>query len=221
MPPPLPHLVGRLVESLVASLGAAANPALQPFIDGIRGVACHQAMPIVDPCRDHPALRHLGAALGALRAEPALCAAVQALAPHLSFGSTYAQEGKLAALAQGMVWAEVAGPLGLVRDTTRRLGVFLLAPELHYPLHGHVADEIYFGLSGTLLLEHGLEGERVALGPGQCYRTPSGQAHALHVGAEPVLLAYCWMGNFSVPTWFYERDDTGRWTTTESSVVRR
>lgn len=221
MSQPLPQLVDRFVQSLIASLDAATDPGLQPFIDDIRGVASAQAMPMCNPHRDHPALRFLDSALAAQRADGRLCAAVRALAPQLSFGSTYAQEGQQAALAQGMVWSEIAGPNGLVCDSARRLGLFLLAPRLHYPLHGHVAQEIYFGLSGTLMVAHGFDGERVALAPGGCYRTPSGQAHALQIGEEPVLLAYCWIGDFSVPTWFYEQDAAGHWQTTQPHVVRR
>lgn len=221
MSQPLSLLVSRFLDSFVASLEAAADRALQPFIDDLRGVAALQARPIQSRCTDHPAARFLDSALRAQCAEERMCAAVRAIAPHLSFGSSYAAQGKLAALAQGMVWAEIAGPNGLVRDPSRRLGLFLLAPQLHYPLHGHVAEEIYFVLSGTLAVEHGFDGARVALAPGGCYRTPSGQAHALHIGDQPVLVVYCWIGDFSVPTWFHEQDAAGNWQTTQPDVVRR
>lgn len=221
MSQPLSQLIDRFLDRFVASLEAVADPALQPFIDNIRGVASAQARPIVEPCLDHPALPFLHPALAALQADPRLCEATRALAPELSFGSGYAAQGKLASVADRMVWAEIAGPNGLVRDSSRRLGLFLLAPGLHYPLHGHVADEIYFVLSGTLAVEHGFDGERVALAPRGCYRTPSGQAHALHIGEQPVLVVYCWLGDFSVPTWFHERDATGQWQTTQTPVVRR
>jgi mannose-6-phosphate isomerase-like protein (cupin superfamily) len=221
MSQPLPQLVSRFVDRFAASLEAAADPALQPFIDEIRGVAAVQASPIQDLCTDHPAARFLDAALGAQRAEERLCAAVRAIAPHLSFGSSYAGDGKLAALAESMVWSEIAGPNGVVKDPARRLGLVLLAPQLHYPLHGHVAEEIYFVLSGTLAVEHDFDGERVALAPGGRYRTPSRQAHALHSGDQPVLLVYCWIGDFSTPTWFHECDAAGRWQRTQPGVVRR
>lgn len=146
---------------------------------------------------------------------------MRAHAPQVSFGSSYALEGKLAAVSQGMVWAEIAGPNGLVRDPSRRLGLFLLEPRLHYPPHGHVAAETYFVPSGTLAVEYGFDGERVALAPGGCYRTPSGQPHALHIGDQPVLLAYCWLSDFSVPTWFHAKDAAGHLQTTRPNVVRQ
>lgn len=221
MPTVLPRLVSQFTESFTASLEACGDPALDPFIASIRGVAHELARQIPHPHRDHPALRFLDAALAGARAEERLCAAVRELVPHLSFGSSYAADGPLAAVGRGMVWAEIAGRTGLVRDPTRRLGCFLLQPGHHYPLHGHVADEIYFIVSGTLEVEHGLEGERVAIAPGHHYRTPSGEAHALHVGAAPVLLAYCWLGDFDAPIWFLDKDSAGNWKRSYPLVVRR
>jgi mannose-6-phosphate isomerase-like protein (cupin superfamily) len=221
MSSPLPLLVNRFTEALAASLEGSADPSLQPFIESIRGVAHSLATPILQPHRDHPALRFLDQALVSARAEERLCSAVRAIAPYLSFGSSYALEGPTAAVGRGMVWAEIAGRGGLVRDPSRRLGCFLLAPGHHYPLHGHVADEIYFVLSGPFTVEYGFDGARVTVPPGSCYRTPSEQPHALHMGDAPVLLAYCWVGDFSVPTWFLEKDESGRWQKVVPDVVRR
>ena len=217
----LPRLVGAFTQAFTDSLEACGDPALKPFIDSIRGVSPEIARAIPDPHRAHPALRFLDTALVGARAEARLCAAVRALAPHLSFGSSYADDGPLAAVGRGMVWAEIAGRTGLVRDPTRRLGCFLLEPGHHYPLHGHVADEIYFVVSGLLTVEHGLAGEKIAIQPGGYYRTPSGEPHALHIGDVPVLLAYCWLGDFDAPIWFLEKDSKGDWNKSFPRVVRR
>lgn len=221
MPTVLPRLVGAFTQAFTASLEACGDPALGPFIADIRGVAHETAQLIANPHRAHPALRYLEAALDGARAEARLCAAVRALVPHLSFGSSYAADGPLAAVSRGMVWAEIAGRTGLVRDPTRRLGCFLLQPGHHYPLHGHVADEIYFVVSGRLTVEHGLAGETIEIAPGGYYRTPSGTPHALHIGEAPVLLAYCWLGDFDAPIWFLDKDSRGAWTKSFPVVVRR
>lgn len=218
---PLPRLVSEFTEAFTASLDAFADPGLGPFIESIRGVAHEQARPITHPHRDHPALHFLDKALNDARAEDRLCASLRALVPHLSFGSSYAADGPLAAVSRGMVWAEIAGRTGLVRDPTRRLGCFLLAPGHHYPLHGHVADEIYFVLSGPFTVEHGLEGAKIDIPTGRHYRTPSGEPHALHIGNAPVLLVYCWVGDFDAPTWFLDKNSEGSWTKSYPPVVRR
>lgn len=217
----LPQLVSQFTQAFTASLEGCGDPALSPFIASIRGVAHALARPILEPHRDHPALRFLDTALAGARADEQLCATIRALAPHLSFGSSYAADGPLAAVGRGMVWAEIAGRTGLVRDSTRRLGCFLLQPGHHYPLHGHVADEIYFVVSGRVTVEHGLAGETVDIAPGRYYRTPSGEAHALHIGDDPVLLAYCWVGDFDAPIWFLDKDSKGTWNKSFPMVVRR
>lgn len=217
----LPRLVSRYTKAFVGSLEAAADPHLSPFIESIRGVAHGLAESILNPHRDHPALRFLDQALVAARAEERLCAATRALVPYLSFGSSYALDGPTASFAQGMVWAEIAGRAGLVRDPSRRLGIFLLAPGLLYPLHGHEPDEIYFGLSGAMTIEHGYDGARVAVTPGTYYRTPSDHPHALHIGDAPVLIAYCWVGDFSKPVWFAETDKNGKRRKVKVQAVRR
>lgn len=216
----LPRLVRQFTDAFAASLEASADPALGPFIESIRGVAHEQAQPLVHPHRDHPALRLLDAALSGARAEERLCTAVRALVPHLSFGSSYAADGPLAAVSRGMVWAEIAGRTGLVRDPTRRVGCFLLKPGHHYPLHGHVADEVYFVVSGPFTVEHGLESEKTAIPSGRHYRTPSGEAHALHIGDAPALVTYCWVGDFDAPIWFLDRDPDGIWKRSFPQVVR-
>ncbi|MEZ5923964.1 MAG: dimethylsulfonioproprionate lyase family protein [Hyphomicrobiaceae bacterium] len=221
MPSTLTHLVSRFTEAFTASLEASADRALTPFIESLRGVAHGLAQPHLHPHRDHPALSFLEQATGAARADERLCTAIRALLPYLSFGSSYAAEGSMAAVSRGMVWAEVVGRTGLVRDSSRRIGCFLLAPGHFYPLHGHIPDEIYFVVSGPLTVEHGLRGARVAIPPGGYYHTPSGQPHALHVGDQPVLLAYSWVGDFDAPIWFLEKDGDGGWSKNFPTVVRR
>jgi mannose-6-phosphate isomerase-like protein (cupin superfamily) len=221
MSSPLSRLVSQFNSAFAQSLEAAADPALRPFIDSVRGVKHGLAEPVLGPHRDHPALRFLDEALVSVRAVERLCSAIRDLVPYLSFGSSYALDGPFAAVARGMVWAEIAGLNGLVRDSSRRLGCFLLAPGHHYPLHGHVADEIYFVVSGPLTVEHGFAGTRVDVAPGRYYRTPSEQPHALHIGDAPVLLVYCWVGDLTAAPWFLEKDAAGRWQRIVAEVVRR
>lgn len=221
MSAPLSQLVHQFTQAFTSTLEAAADPHLKPFIESVRGVAHEQAEPHLDPRRDHPALRFLDQALSAQRGDERLCSAVRAIAPYLSFGSSYSLDGPTAAFAQGMVWAEIAGRTGLVRDPSRRLGIFVLAPGLVYPLHGHEPDEIYFVLSGPFTVEHGYDGERVNIPPGSYYRTPSDHPHALHIGDAPVLLAYCWVGDYSKPVWFVETDKSGKRKRVMVQALRR
>jgi quercetin dioxygenase-like cupin family protein len=115
------------------------------------------------------------------------------------------------ALTGGMFAAQMIGSRGLVNSDTLLAGLFLLGPGLHYPLHQHPATEIYFGVSGEIGIQHGLEGEPQALGPAEVSLTPSNRLHALTVGASPVLLLYCWLGELGGRQWWWRQDSDGHW----------
>jgi quercetin dioxygenase-like cupin family protein len=99
------------------------------------------------------------------------------------------------------------GPEG----TGHHVGLFVLHPELDYPAHTHLADEIYLCVSGQLTIRHGVDGTPIHLSPGKASVTPSERLHSLHTGAEPVILAYVWSGDLGAPNWWWQRDDTGAW----------
>ena len=115
------------------------------------------------------------------------------------------------ALTGGMFAAQMIGSRGLVKSDTLLAGLFLLGPGLHYPLHQHPATEIYFGVSGEIGIQHGLDGEPQALSPGEVSLTPSNRLHALTVGVSPVLLLYCWLGQLGGRQWWWRQDSEGHW----------
>lgn len=90
-------------------------------------------------------------------------------------------------------------------------GVFVLHPGIHYPLHSHVADEVYYCISGQVEIQHGLCGTPFSIRAGQYSITPSDCVHALRTGTEPVILAYVWLGETGAPNWWWRKDDTGTW----------
>lgn len=119
--------------------------------------------------------------------------------------------GPMETLTGGMFAAQMIGSRGLARSDSLLAGLFLLGPGLHYPLHQHPATEIYFGVSGEIRIQHGLHGEPLALGPGEVSLTPSNRLHALTVGASPVLLLYCWLGESGGRQWWWHQDSDGHW----------
>ncbi len=90
-------------------------------------------------------------------------------------------------------------------------GIFVLHPNLDYPLHTHLANEIYICLSGALTIKHGVAEVPHALSPGGYSVTPSERLHSLHTGTEPVILSYIWRGNLSAPNWWWHKDSAGNW----------
>jgi quercetin dioxygenase-like cupin family protein len=115
------------------------------------------------------------------------------------------------ALAEGMLAAQIAGMSGIVASDDTRSGLFLLAPGIHYPAHTHGANEIYYCLSGSLSLRHGLDGAPFELSPGQHSNTPPHRLHSLTTGTRPVLMLYVWIDEVDSPNWWWEQDGSGGW----------
>lgn len=206
----------RFVAAYRATLTAAlpGAPILQRFIDALDRIDAGRAEDRASPGgARHPALQQLDRALAAVSCDQALAAALRDVIPHLSWGSSYSTDGPGAAVAETMVWGEVAGRAGMVTDPAVRLGCFLLAPGMVYPMHGHEALEIYYVVSGAMTFEQRLD-DPVRMhvdAPGYSV-TPESEAHALHVGPRPVLIVYCWTGNLDAPVWWWERTPAGGWT---------
>jgi quercetin dioxygenase-like cupin family protein len=85
------------------------------------------------------------------------------------------------------------GPAALVEHATLALGVLLLGPGAHYPLHHHPATEIYVPLN-TAEWWRG-EGPWREEAPGAVILHPSGVPHATRTSGEPLLAVYLWSGD--------------------------
>lgn len=214
----------RFVAAYRATLASSppGDPALARFIDALDRIDPGRAQDRAGTGARHPALQHLGHAVADLNCDSALAAAVREIIPHLSWGSSYSANGPGASVSETMVWGEVAGRAGIVTDPTVRLGCFLLAPGMVYPMHGHEALEIYYVVSGVMAFEHRLKDpvRMTVEAPGYSV-TPESEAHALHVGPRPVLIVYCWTGNLDAPVWWWERNATGGWTKTFPFIDRK
>ena len=82
------------------------------------------------------------------------------------------------------------------------LGLVLLGPGVTYPAHHHPAEEYYLPL-GAIRWDHG-DGW-VDEPAGELIHHEPWQAHAMAVDERPVLLAYLWFGEVTVPSTLVER----------------
>src|SRR5262249_18717930 len=88
------------------------------------------------------------------------------------------------------------GPRALAIDSRLALGVLLLGPQAHSPLHSHPATEVYYTLTA--------DGEWWR-GDGPWRREPAGVAihhapkvrHATRAGGSPLLAIYLWSGDLA------------------------
>lgn len=203
------------IEAIAGELRARApgDPALAPFADllGQGTGGANPPLPEVRP--EHPARAYLAPAFAALSgAAPRLVSAIGAIAGDLRWRQVFDGAGAPPTVAQGMLAAQIAGPVGLVEAMGDGCaGLFLIAPGVHYPFHTHEASEIYFCVHGRLRLQYGIAGQPLELMPGRYGQTPSNRVHALTTGDEPVLLIYVWTGPLNRPNWIWEADGQGGW----------
>ena len=190
---------------------SAGDPALTAFADQLDRIDGTPNPAGQAQTHTHPAMAYLDPALDSAAGDPRLLTATRAITSALYWRQVFQGEGVAPDLAEGMLAGQIAGPTGIVASDTCYAGVFLLAPGIHYPLHTHASTEIYYCLSGTLSLQHGIEGMPFGIDPGDYSVTPANRIHSLTTGERPVLLLYVWIGELDTPNWWWERRPEGGW----------
>ena len=130
-----------------------------------------------------------------------LVAALRALAPSLSWtqNPNYRRRPPDPAFLDSYGYAVIAGPAAgppaLALEPRLALGVLLLGPHAHYPLHAHPAVEVYYTLTpGEWWRDDGPWRE---WGPGTAIHHPPGMRHATRAGPAPLLAIYLWRGDLA------------------------
>jgi mannose-6-phosphate isomerase-like protein (cupin superfamily) len=111
----------------------------------------------------------------------------------LTWSQTYRAEDFGADFLDRYGWTELIGARGPVASETLACGFLLLGPEVEYPDHYHVAEELYIALSGTALWRCG-PGAWRAQPPGAILHHPPNMPHAMRTSREPLLALYLWCG---------------------------
>jgi hypothetical protein len=95
----------------------------------------------------------------------------------------------------GYGYVEFAGPKeALFHAPDIRVGLLLLGPGLHYPLHAHPAEEIYHPLTDGGLWRRGQEDWR-SVPAGHAIHHPPMMPHETKAPDRTLLALYCWRGN--------------------------
>jgi len=179
-----------LLERFHAYL-ASVNDAL--VRDAVARIGWDMAARALEP---HPlgCLRHLdrAAALAPTAAKPL----VQLLAAHrseLCWGQTYSASDFGKAFIDNYGWLELFGTRGHFANDEVAAGLLILGPDIVYPDHHHVAEEIYIPLTGGTewRMDEGGFRKREA---GEVVHHASNVNHAMRTGSEPLLALYIWRG---------------------------
>jgi mannose-6-phosphate isomerase-like protein (cupin superfamily) len=180
----------KLLDSLRAYLAGKADAIPPRFLAGM-GDSMPRRELQPKPLR---CLRNLGRiAAIAGEAERALIGKLAASAGALHWGQTYTATDFGEAFVENYGWLEVFGTRGHFTNERVAAGLLILGPNLLYPDHHHLAEEIYIPLTGGTgwCKGGGLFVERDA---GEVVHHPSNVSHAMRTGAEPLLALYLWQG---------------------------
>ncbi|TJW53286.1 MAG: transcriptional regulator [Mesorhizobium sp.] len=90
-------------------------------------------------------------------------------------------------------WLEVFGTRGHFVNDEVAAGLLILGPDIVYPDHHHVAEEIYIPLTGGTQWRMG-EGDFRRREAGEVIHHASDVSHAMRTGKEPLLALYIWRG---------------------------
>ncbi|TPL56138.1 transcriptional regulator [Mesorhizobium sp. B2-4-2] len=109
------------------------------------------------------------------------------------WGQTYGESDFGKAFIDNYGWLEVFGTRGHFANDEVAAGVLILGPDIVYPDHHHVAEEIYIPLTG---------GTEWRMGEDSFHKREAGEVvyhaskvnHAMRTGKEPLLALYIWRG---------------------------
>lgn len=139
-----------------------------------------------------PCLRYLdrAAELAPPNARP-LARFLAAHCDELCWGQTYSADDFGAEFLTGYGWLEIFGTRGPFVNDEVAAGLLILGPDIVYPDHHHVAEEIYIPLTGGTEWRMGEGGFRPRKA-GEVIHHASNVNHAMRTGREPLLALYIW-----------------------------
>jgi len=216
--------VTRFLKDVGAMLHARAEsePALLPFATALDDVQVGALGKSSRGESDLPALAHLPTALSALAVgDEAFQSMLRSSAEAMTWYSPYDPADAGEGPGLGMAAGQMAGPHGLWRRDDVIAGLFLLRPDVNYPLHDHEADELYFVLSGSVNIQNGFSAAPRRIEPGDYSVTPSGVAHSLTTAEAPALILYIWRGKIDCEIFWWEHLTGETWRRFKLKLVRK
>jgi hypothetical protein len=139
---------------------------------------------------------------GARSAVDQLVSALRALGPSLSWAQNpnYRRHPPGPTFLDNYGYAVIVGPAdgppAIAVDPRLALGVLLLGPGTHYPLHEHRAIEIYYTLTSDGEWWKGAGPWRREPPATAIYHAPN-VPHAMRAGSLPLLALYLWRGDLA------------------------
>ncbi|MBZ9845505.1 dimethylsulfonioproprionate lyase family protein [Mesorhizobium sp. CA5] len=111
----------------------------------------------------------------------------------LRWGQTYTAADFGQSFVDNYGWLEVFGTRGHFVNDEVAAGLLILGPNIVYPDHHHLAEEIYIPLTGDTEWRMG-EGNFHTRDAGEVIHHASNVSHAMRTGKEPLMALYLWRG---------------------------
>ncbi|HEX6120528.1 MAG TPA: dimethylsulfonioproprionate lyase family protein [Dongiaceae bacterium] len=187
-----------LFDTVIAFYGAAGRAGeagAGAMLDAVRA-GLLRAAPTQPAARNIAASTLLPAALAASPLSD-VAAAIAGAIPLFRWrqNPNYNAANMGAAFMAGYGYVEFAGPKdALFHAPDLRVGLLLLGPGLHYPLHAHPAEEIYHPLTQGGLWRRGEEAWRM-VPAGEAIHHPPMVPHETRAADRTLLALYCWRGD--------------------------
>ena len=111
----------------------------------------------------------------------------------LHFNQTYSAEDFGEAFLKQYGWIKFLGPDAYWHSNVLSSGLVLFGDNVTYPEHWHVAEELYFPISGTAEWYHEEKGWQ-HIPPGSLIHHASNIKHSMRTSGEPLMALYVWRG---------------------------
>lgn len=179
------------LDRLIAATGnlVRATPTLRDFVAWPDAPRRSRLAPLAIPAI--PLIKAM-AAPASPRTAPVV-AAVKAAAGIANWQQTYTEAEVGRDFLNRYGWFELLGPTGHFLSDTTRAYIAFWGEGLHYPMHLHEAEELYYILAGAAEF-HAAGWPSVLVGPEGTRHHASNQPHAMDTHAEPVLTLVLWRG---------------------------
>jgi quercetin dioxygenase-like cupin family protein len=82
------------------------------------------------------------------------------------------------------------------------MGLFVIGPQVYYPIHAHAAEELYLLLAGTVSFRINPEDEWQAKRAGDLVLHRSQEPHEMRTQRAASLALYIWRGEIFQPSWY-------------------
>lgn len=182
-----------IFSELLSDMRAYLERFPEPVVSFLTDVAWDMPARPLEPCRLTVA-RHLpNCAAHASENGRMLALGLAEKADRLHWGQTYAATDFGQDFLDGYGWVEMFGTRGHFANDIVAGGFLLLGPDILYPDHHHVAEEIYIPLTGAASWRKD-DGDFILRDAGSVIHHPSNVNHAMRTGPKPLLALYLWRG---------------------------